>query len=204
MILKNESKPRVLAPTGAYPAVCVDVVQRGWENTNFGERERIQFVFQTPHTNAEYDEPLTISSRPFNITFGKRSSLRAFLESWRGGKYTDAQAKEGVDTEKCIGRPCLITVAHNEHEGTMYANIEGIMPIMDGVVAPTPWDGYERVKDRDGGWDVRSPNSKAIKNEPAPPQVQNDMAQAAGEYPAGAQVNGDGTYTLTPDDDLPF
>lgn len=196
-LLKDESKPRVLAPEGTYPGVCVDFVQRGFENTNFGVKDRCQFVFETPHTNPEYGDRLTINSRPFNITFGKKSSLRAFLEQWRGRKYGDDVAKQGVDAEKCIGLSCLLVVSHNEHDGKTYANIEAITPLPEGLAPIEPSGAYERVMSRDEGWDVRSPNSKASEN---PPPVQ-DYAQQ-GAAPSGG--DGSPAEAVFPDDDLPF
>lgn len=166
MKFTNTPTPRVNAPEGTYAAVCVDFVEHGLKETSFGVKERVEFVFEVPHQHPDYARPLTVGAR-FNVSFHEKAGLRKFMEAWRGKKYTAEQVAEGVDAEAAIGRPALITVEHNEGTEATYANIAVIMPLPAGMAALTPSEDYDRVKDRDGGWDVRSPNSKAVKPAPA-------------------------------------
>jgi hypothetical protein len=40
------------------------------------------------------------------------------------------------DVEKLLGEPCLVSITHSEKDGNIYANVQGIAPMMRGVSAP--------------------------------------------------------------------
>ncbi|MEL6703055.1 MAG: hypothetical protein AAFP15_02100 [Bacteroidota bacterium] len=187
---------RVNAPEGTYPVVCVDVIERGYEETMYGTKERGQFVFETPHAHPDFGDPLTVQFM-FNVSFGKNAKLRGFMEDWRGRPYSGEEAKAGVDPELCIGRTALVSVVHEEKGENVYANIKTVMPLPAGMEALKPSGSYTRVKDRDGGWDLRSPNSTAGGT------GRERAARPAQATPV--QQPPSGTYTMVPDDELlPF
>ncbi len=207
MTLTSESSTRVNAPEGTYPVLCVDFVEQGMKQTAFGDKEKVQFVFETPHRHPEYARPLTVASSA-NVSFNEKATLRKFMESWRGKKYTEAEVKAGVDPEQGIGRPALVTVEHVQSGENTYANITAIMPLPDGMTAPTPSGEYERVKDRDGGWDVRSPNSKAVTGLTVSTAADRAAAPSGGMQtrPVEQRVttNSGEEFGADPNDPLPF
>lgn len=211
MIIKNETS-RTLAPEGPTPAVCVDFVDLGVvSGGQFGDKHKVQLTFETPHRDPEHGWPLRVSTR-MNVSMFETARLRLFLEAWRGKRYSEAEAKAGVDMEGCIGRPAYITIEHSD-DG-QYANIQSIMPLPSGLPAPSPADDYVRIKDKDGGWDTRSPNSTAGQRRAGDrPAATSD--HAARPVNAEAQVAGnvgglryepsaDGEGYTVHDDDLPF
>lgn len=200
MIIKNETS-RTLAPEGPTPAVCVDFLDLGVvEGGQFGPKHKVQLVFQTPHLDPEQGWPLRVSTR-MNVSMFETARLRLFLEAWRGKRYTETEAKAGVDMEGCIGRTGYITVEHSE-DG-QWANITAIMPLPTGLSAPAPEAEYERIRDKEGGWDTRSPGStagdKAGASKAPAERVEGQRPEAAAEVAVP-----DEPYDFAANDDLPF
>lgn len=88
----------------------------------------------------------------FTRSLNEKSSLRNFLEKWRGSKYTPEELQQGVDLENLIGLNATLFIVHNETEERTYANIESILPYKgkNGTVLLydlLPSGEYIRVKD---------------------------------------------------------
>jgi hypothetical protein len=135
------SQTRQIAPEGAYPARCYQIIDKG---TTFDEKwgnkkRKVQFLFELPTETAVFSEdkgeqPFYVKGM-FNLTMGEKASLRKFIESWIGKKLTDAQAAD-FDITKLLGHPGMINIAHNGKEDRVYANIMGISPLPKGLTCP--------------------------------------------------------------------
>ncbi len=178
IIIKNESN-FVPAPDGVHEAVCVDVVDLGMVDTQFGAKHKIKFVFEIAEL-MENKKRFTIGQR-FNVSMHKKSTLRAFLKTWRGRDFTEEEMKS-FDAEKVIGAPAQIIVTHDEKEGEIYANITGIVRSKNPL---KPSGEYKRAKDRE---DYKAP----VESKPrvAQPPTEADKWDAQPEAP--------------PDDEVPF
>jgi len=136
------------APEGAHPAVCVDVVDLGTLEVNYGgkskKQHKIRIVWQIDE-NQEDGKPFIVQQR-FTLSLHEKAGLRKALESWRGKQFTDDEL-EGFDVETVIGKPCLLNVMHNKKDGAVYANVTSIMRLPKGLAILTPRD-YVRVIDR--------------------------------------------------------
>ena len=176
-------------PEGQYAARCIDVVDMGWQQTDFGPKYKLRVVFYCGRTEErEYEDgkrtvPLTVVGF-FTASLHEKANLRKFTRAWRGRDFTDAEL-DGFDFEKMVGAPAFIQVEHNHANGKTYANIASIMRLPEGQTAPdTPAD-YVRVKDReDWPGPAPHPDMEAGKNEPDPSEGDSGMYE--------------------PDDDLPF
>jgi hypothetical protein len=135
------SQTRQIAPEGAYPARCYQIIDKGtifdekWGN----KKRKVQFLFELPTETAVFSEdkgeqPFYVKG-VFNLTMGEKASLRKFIESWIGKKLTDAQAAD-FDITKLLGHPGMINIAHNGKEDRVYANIMGISPLPKGLACP--------------------------------------------------------------------
>jgi hypothetical protein len=156
VIAKNERRPLRPAPAGLHPAVCVDVIDLGLvEHPQFGTRRQVKFRWQIDKVNPDTGKPFLVS-RTFTNSLHEKSSLRPFLESWRGNAYTEEEATAGVDIEaEFVGQGCLLQVMHKAVDDRVYANVTAALPMPDGFLAPEPRD-YIRERDRvddDGGTD---------------------------------------------------
>ena len=155
IIAKREGgKDFTPAPEGQWSAVCCDAVDLGMVKVTFDDKtmdkHKVRLVFQIPETDPDFDDKQFIVSSTFNLTMHEKGRLRPFLESWRGKKYTDAEADAGVDIEKMVEVDALIQIVHNQgRDGKTYANVDSIMRLPQGMEKVTIAD-YTRVKDRDG------------------------------------------------------
>lgn len=133
--VRDEAPERELPPEGTHSAVCVDVIDLGTDVDSFqGGPERLShkivLVFQIDERNTFGDR--FELSKEMSLMFGKKATLRKFIEGWRGRAYTDDEArKEGAPLHKLVGAPCMLTVAHkvSASSGKAYANVMGAAPL---------------------------------------------------------------------------
>ena len=135
---------------GPFAAVCVDMQYMGLVQTQFGDKEKIRYIFLTSETMKD-GRPFWVSHM-MNLTLsamkGKESTLYKFLLAWLG-KPPVTEAAPAFDFASMVGKPCLLTIVHSTSGDRTYANINTIMPLMKGQTAP-PTAGYERRYDKDG------------------------------------------------------
>jgi hypothetical protein len=177
-------------PEGQFAARCIDVVDMGWQRTDFGPKYKIRVAFFCGRTERreidgeKVDVPMTVMGF-FTASLNEKANLRKFLESWRGRPFTIAEAAR-FDMEKMLNAEALIQVAHNKAtNGKTYANITSIMRLPPGMGAPVTPPDYVRVCDRPE-WTGPAPHPDTV------PDHEQEPAQ---------------TYTgpnHNDDDDLPF
>lgn len=141
VITPKKSKPKESAPTGLQPAVCVDVFDRGVQQTKFGERHELSLIFELQATNSEGEH--FILSSVFTKSLHPKSNLRAELQRWRGQPFTDDELSQGFNLEKVVGQPCMLLLTQQDD----YIRIDSIMPPNDEHVFKGSGN-YTRIKDR--------------------------------------------------------
>ncbi len=161
---------RVLAPSGLHPVVCCDVVDRGMVESDYQGQKRVQpkisihFLMADlipeqwthPHTNEVVDVPPTLAGRPFGVgrwftnSLHEKSSLRHFLEIWRGRGLTRKEL-DGFDVERVIGVGGAVAMVHrlSERTGKWYANIDSISAMPTGWQLPQIPADYVRLAERE-------------------------------------------------------
>lgn len=117
-------------PEGEHRVVCVEIEDLGMQDTQFGQKHKCLFKFQTEQ-KMEDGRPYMLFQR-FNVSLHENSSMRPFLEKWRGKKFSQDELKDGFDIEKLIGINANVYVTHDEHNDKIYANIQVIKPPKDG------------------------------------------------------------------------
>lgn len=166
----KKSRVFVPAPAGTHAAVCVKVIDLGEVTTEFnGEQKtqpKIAWVFQI--------DKKAPSGKPFNVwirfTFSshKQGNLAGALKNWFGRAFTESEIDE-LDFESLVGKSALISVIHVNQRGKVFANITSIIPLPDGMTAPT----------------LIIPQTKDAKpsNEPSKPKASdpNQAASGAGD-----------------------
>ncbi len=172
------------APAGTKPAVLIDFYDLGTVETKFGDKEMVRAVFQTGETFEKDGDTLNynVASR-YNKSLHEKASLRKVVEALLSRKMRAADwGADGFDPELLIGNGVLVSIVHSEpqSDGTVYANIESMMPLPDGMAAPDINDHYVRVKDRDD----KPGQVQAKRDEWAKGSTSNDEpAWAAEELP---------------------
>lgn len=209
---KGGSGEYKLLPAATHSAVCDMVVNIGNQRITWAGKEKIQekvyFRFEVPKQRIEYDKDGEHVNRPLTIgltltnNLNKKAGLRAFLESWRGQPFTEAELKD-FDLTAVLGAPCLITVEHKEQAEKTYANITAIrrftptvevagtvVPV-DKAVAEMPLIGFH-------------PEFQPEKYEELPEWLQKKIeARVHPEAAAAGETTANPTTDFK-DDDIPF
>lgn len=148
-IIAKAGKSFTPAPEGLHPAVCVDVVDLGMRETPWGEKHKVQIRWQIEErqTDGDFEGQRYLVSQTYTLSIHQKAGLRRDLESWRGKRFTDEEAR-GFDVERLLGANCQLNIAHNSgNDGTVYANVKAIVPAGRGSAKLEP-ENYTRQKDR--------------------------------------------------------
>lgn len=128
-------------PAGTHVARAVTVADLGLQETRFGAKEKTYISFEVPAVRVQWTKdgkemegPAIIGSR-YTTSLNEKSILGKHLTSWRGKPFTEDERK-GFDLFSILGAPCMISVTHNESNGKVYANIEAIMRLPQGMECP--------------------------------------------------------------------
>lgn len=159
-------------PEGQFAACCIDIIEHFGVETKFGTKDRIQLRFYTGEqgtaSGSKGSEQVDIWIDHFcNRSFHPESSLRRFLEAWRGRKFSHEEA-QGFDIEKLIGVNALVQIGHNETERKTYANIVAVMALPKAMQPTQPPEDYVRVKDREDH------EGESAHRESDPPVTEDD------------------------------
>ena len=145
LVVKYEKQSFTPPSEGLHQAVCVDVVDLGMQQTQWGEKHKCRIVWQIEEITDAGNRQTLI--KQYTISLNPKANLRKDLETWRGRKFTEAELA-GFDLEELIGANCQIQVVHNPmDDGRIFANVQAIVPAGKGVTLLRP-EGYIRVKDR--------------------------------------------------------
>lgn len=128
---------------GTYPARCYSMVHIGTIQEEFqGEKKimnKVRISWELPTELKEFKqgegEKPYVLSKEFTLSLHEKSSLRAFLKSWRGKDFTEEEAKS-FDVTKLLGVTCMLSVGHKESKGKVYAEINSVSPIIKGFTVP--------------------------------------------------------------------
>lgn len=162
-------------PEGQYAARCIDVVDMGWQRTDYGPKYKVRVVFYCGKVERreiegeKRDVPLTVVGF-FTASLNEKANLRKFLQSWRGKAFSPEELTM-FDLERMLDASALIQVAHHKApNGKTYANITSIMRLPHGMAAPAKPHDYMRVCERPE-WTGPAPHPDTTpehEQEPAP------------------------------------
>lgn len=168
MSLTVSQKQYTPAPEGMHAAVCVDVVDLGMVEGQFGPKHKCRIAWEIAPV-MEDDRRFTIQ-KSYTVSLHEKSNLFKDLKSWRGRAFT-AQELAGFDLEKVLGAPCQLVVTHAESEGKTYANVTAILKA-DPRNSLKASGKYIRAQDREGY--VAPNNAQPAHEECAPAQTTDD------------------------------
>lgn len=137
----------VPAPAGNHMAVCVGVVVLGTIEQKYKEHVKrdltVRLWWELVNEKHVFDEakgpePFRIW-KDFKLSMNAKSNLRKNLESWRGTKFTEQEAKV-FNIGKLLGVACLCNVVHQNSKstGNVYAQVATVTPVPKGTVVPAP------------------------------------------------------------------
>lgn len=206
---ENATSDFTPAPVGVWPGRCYRLLDLGtvigeWQGKPTQSR-KILFSFELLDPEAVTEDGIPFSvHRRFTLSLGKKAALRAFLESWRGKPFTEAELK-GFDLQKLIGIGGLINVTHEEKGDRVYAQIQSITPPPRGYVIP-PAVNAPVVFDCDApDLAVMEKLGKSLKAQiESAPEFIKAMKPATSKAPPLASPPGDPDNGVDFDDDTPF
>lgn len=144
-VAKSSGKQADPIPAGVHPAVCYSVIDLGTQdpgNPKFRPSRKVLVSWELPYETINIegkDIPRSISCE-YTLSIGKKATLRAVLESWRGRPFT-AEELEGFDVAKLIGANCQLNVVHKPgvaDPSKVYARIQSIIPLSKGQAKAVP------------------------------------------------------------------
>src|SRR5688572_25042186 len=108
------------APAGLHRAVCVDVHDLGYEQSNYDgqirDQPKVLVVWELdPETAGKYDDEGARYrvNRKYTFSYHEKSNLGQDLESWRGKSFS-VEERRSFDLESVIGKACQLNIVHKE------------------------------------------------------------------------------------------
>jgi len=131
-------------PAGSYAARCYQMIEVGTNEENIlGKTKflhKVRLTWELPTElkvfNEEKGEQALVLSKEFTLSMHEKSTLRKYLESWRGKAFTELEA-EAFDITALLGVPCLLSVTHKvAKNGNTYAEISSVSLLPKGMECP--------------------------------------------------------------------
>jgi hypothetical protein len=140
----SEGKSFDPVSAGVHQGVCYSVIDLGTQtpsNPAYMAARKVQIGWEIPGELVQTDDgpkPRVIG-KEYTLSLGKKATLRAALQSWRGRPFTEEELK-GFELSKLLGANCLINVIHKTSDdgSKTYARIEGLMPLPKGMPVLKP------------------------------------------------------------------
>ena len=196
MLTVSAEPPRELPEATAHPARCSRVLDLGTPQPappGVTPRRKVLLSWQLLERQSN-GEPFHVHRR-FTLSLSERSALRPFLESWRGRKFSDAEAA-GFDLAALAGKAAMLSIVHTERAGRVFADVAAIATC-PRQMTPPELDEAPIVFDIDDG-----ENAEAVLAQ-LPEKLQEAIRgtpewQSRGKPPSVAQPIG------VADEDIPF
>jgi hypothetical protein len=123
-----------LVPEGTHIARCYLLADIGYQETKFGTKLKLVIGWEIPGEPLDDGRPMSLTAMYTN-SLSEKANLRRDLESWRGRKFTETELS-GFDLRNIVGKPCMITVVHNDSGGRTYANVTAVTAIPKDLPVP--------------------------------------------------------------------
>lgn len=130
------------APEGRHPAICVDIVPVGKEETEYNGQKKMQekvvLVFQVFPEDGSKDsegQPFRAENK-FTASLAPKAILRLKLEKWRGRDFTNDELKS-FNLAKLKGVPCWLSILHNGNFANV-VDIEAYLTDAGRPITPIP------------------------------------------------------------------
>ena len=124
---------------GVHIANCISIIDLGDQYSEKYDKtqRKVLLTWEVTDETIEIDgeEKPRVISYEYTLSLSEKANLRTHLEAWRGKNFTQEEL-DGFDLQNVLGKPCQLSIVHNERNGNVYANIKSIMSIPKGM--PTP------------------------------------------------------------------
>jgi hypothetical protein len=190
----NGSKSVEPIKPGTHIARCVQMIHVGTLTEEIQgkqtTRNLVRMTFELPSEMHVFDETKGAEprfvSKEFTLSLNEKSTLRKFLDTWRGTPFTPDEAKK-FDVTRLLGVPCMLSIGlKTSASGRAYNSIDSALAVPTGIPAPDQLTpsleiNFENISDN---WDkipaflrekmITTPEFKACGFVP-PAEPQNDV-----------------------------
>ncbi len=129
-----------IPPEGTFPAVCVQVVDKGTQHSDEYDRDyhKIMLGWELGDEFQEDERP-HIVWQTLTLSLDAKSRMRPMLVAWRGQEFT-VEELAGFKVRSVLGAPCMIGVTHNQSADgkKTYANVSSVLKLPKSMTAPKP------------------------------------------------------------------
>lgn len=181
----RSTKERQLPPTGTHRAVLYKLINLGTLETEWEGKKKmshkIRLIWELTDEVLEYEVEengeKVKKSGPFSVggkytySMGDNSRLLPIITGMLGTSLSEDE-RWNFDARKLLGTPCLVTVVHDEFEGTKFAKVTGATALPKAMAKPTQINETVNL-------DVRELSQEAIAQ--LPEYIRNDM-ESSREY----------------------
>ena len=176
LVVSSEKKQWDLPKDGEQEAICVDVIDAGEQDTPWGSKRKVRFVWEL----AEYrkDGKPFLLNQYYTLSLHEKAQLRKDLKKWRGADLSRQEIK-GFDLESMIGERCRVVIEHRESGGIVYANLSSILPSRSPIVKES---GHYKRRELDeikkkgpaesASFSKAEPPPDFVRRQALPPQAQ--------------------------------
>ena len=123
-------------PAGTTLGICYGLVDIGMQETNFGTKQQVIILWETPNELMKDGRPFGVS-KVYTASMHEKAGLRKDIDSWRGKAMTEEEAN-GFDLNAILGKPCLLNITETTKGDRTYTNVGAVTPIMKGMTVPPP------------------------------------------------------------------
>lgn len=141
LIISDKPTAQEVAPSGLQPAVCVDAIDIGEQDSPWGPKEKVIIVWELEATDSRGERFLL--QKRYTKSLHKKSNLRQDLERWRGREFKPEELQQGFNLKKVVGVTAMLHVQHKETERGTWANIDSVMPAPEVQLQPS--GNYQRT-----------------------------------------------------------
>jgi hypothetical protein len=140
----NGSKSVEPIKPGTHIARCVQMIHVGTLTEEIQgkqtTRNLVRMTFELPSEMHVFDETKGAEprfvSKEFTLSLNEKSTLRKFLDTWRGTPFTPEEAKK-FDVTRLLGVPCMLSIGlKTSASGRAYNSIDSALAVPNGIPAP--------------------------------------------------------------------
>lgn len=183
-------------PAGTHRAICTMIVDMGVQpSAKFKPSPKVYVRWELPDETMEYKGetvPMVIG-KTYTHSLNEKANLRRDLENWRGRTFTDPELRS-FDLRNVLGKPCLISVVHNNSGGKTYANVSQVASLPKGIDKPT-------TATKPLSYDIDAPDHDVFGS--LPPWLQTAIKERiSNDHGTTVSANGESRDDFS--DDIPF
>jgi hypothetical protein len=130
LIATSQSRDFEKPEPGTYAGTCYRVIDLGTQKTSYQGQDKLQrkvFIGFEINKNMTDGRPFVVNNR-YTLSLSDKAQLRAFLEGWRGRKFSKEE-EGGFDLKNLLGKSCMLSLIENNG----YINIASASKLMQGL-----------------------------------------------------------------------